>query len=252
MGKVFTTTLAISGILASSLGKSIGKAKRKVNTLGEEMSKLNKQKSDIDNFKKFRSGIVATEVKIKEASRSLNVMKEAIKSTDKPSKKMLNSFKKKEKNLLKLTDTLTRQNSKLNDYKIKMGATGIVASNLISQEHKIAKALKLKNKQQALFNKLLNRQDKILLKREAMQKKLKVAGAMALSMLAPVTVAAQTQESEIRLSTVINAPSQPSPIESFSSRVYLRESQFPETVNILLFLTSKAVKSSLSFFVTST
>jgi len=205
MGKKLEIAFAIGATLAGTFKNAMGQAVSQVDKLGAAAKKAETGQGNIERFQALRKGVEATKTELVDARQKMAALKKELDSTDKPTKKLKNQMEAAGKKVHSLGEKLKSQRTSMSSLKKEMDNSGISTRNLAGEQSRLAKAFDKAKKSRDGLNRAILKQKSIEANREKQRGRLMDAAALGAAAGAPVMTASRIEDTEIRLSTVINA-----------------------------------------------
>ncbi len=206
--KTVGVNFKIGAGLGSGFSQAFGSASKTVKGLGAEIKGLEKIKATTDKFSQLKRGIGATELSMRSAQAEAARLAAELKATAQPTKKLQQEFSRAQDRAHQLKEKLAAEQQQLQSLRGDLASAGISTRNLSKDTDHLTKSIERAKKAQADFAAIAKKQQANLARRNEYQGQMVGAAATAAAFAAPMVQSAQIQESEIRLSTVINAQDQ--------------------------------------------
>ena len=206
--KTVGVNFKIGAGLSSGFSQAFVAASKSAKGLGAEIKGLEKVKATADKFAHLKRGLGATELQMRAAQTEAARLGAELKATAKPTKKLQQEFARAQDRAHQLKEKLAAERQQLQSLRGGLAAAGVSTRNLSKDTDHLTKSIERAKKAQADFASIAKKQQANMARRDEYQGRMMGAAATVAAFAAPMVQSAQIQESEIRLSTVINAQDQ--------------------------------------------
>jgi len=141
IGKSLAVGITIGTVLASSFNKSFNTAEGKVRKLGDALAKTGSQKASVAEFRVLKKTLGQTGEAMKAAQLKTAALAKEIKSTDKPSRKLIADFERAKRKSAGLKTSFQHQSEQLQKLRAGLRAAGFDTRHLGQAEKMLGRSM---------------------------------------------------------------------------------------------------------------
>ncbi len=202
--RTFSIGMVIGATLSGSFGRSLGSARTKLSTLGDEIKGIRSQRGLIERFEKDQAALSKARIKLAATTRTVGRLKLALRKNpdDTGTAKVLETTSNK---AAKLSSSLEKQKSRLLKTERELKKAGIDVKNLGGQYTRLGRTLDKTRAKQARLEKVMARRSAAGKRLADLRNRVLAVGAAFYSVARLVGKSNVFEDAGARLATVLTS-----------------------------------------------
>lgn len=205
MEKTFSLGIQIGAVVSGSLKTAVRSSTSQLQHLGSAIKGVRGQQQMIGRFQLADASLGKTRVAYEAVTRDLMRLRKQIAATDKPGKQLLRNFDETRKRAEKLSAKLEYQKNTLRQVRQELIGAGINTRNLAGENTRLGAIVDRLNVRYRKLNQAVQAQQQLKARRADLRGQLFDAVALGASVIAPVRVAVNFEQSIARLGSITGA-----------------------------------------------
>ena len=198
----FKLALQIGASIGQSFRTSIRGSQSQLNQLGSSINKLKNQQAAIRKVELGEASVGKARVAYDAASRELSRLRREVASTDQPSKQLTQSFETAKRKTERLSQALGKQRDRLQQSRRELQQAGVSARNLMGDNARLGASVERLSQKYRKLNQAMRAQEANKAQRADLRGQLFDAVALGATVVAPVSIAVNFEQSIARLGAI--------------------------------------------------
>jgi TP901 family phage tail tape measure protein len=198
----FKLALQIGASIGQSFRTSVRGSQSQLNQLGSSINKLKNQQASIKKVELGEASVGKARVAYEAASRELSRLRREVASTDQPSKQLTQSFDAAKRKTERLSQALGKQRDRLQQSRRGLQQAGVSARNLMGDNARLGASVERLSQKYRKLNQAMRAQEANKAQRADLRGQLFDAVALGATVVAPVSIAVNFEQSIARLGAI--------------------------------------------------
>ena len=198
----FKLALQIGASIGQSFRTSVRGSQSQLNQLGSSIHKLKNQQASIKKVELGEASVGKARVAYEAASRELSRLRREVASTDQPSKQLTQSFEAAKRKTERLSQALGKQRDRLQQSRRELQQAGVSARNLMGDNARLGASVERLSQKYRKLNQAMRAQEANKAQRADLRGQLFDAVALGATVVAPVSIAVNFEQSIARLGAI--------------------------------------------------
>lgn len=198
----FKLALQIGASIGQSFRTSVRGSQSQLNQLGSSINKLKNQQASIKKVELGEASVGKARVAYEAASRELSRLRREVASTDQPSKQLMQSFEAAKRKTERLSQALGKQRDRLQQSRRELQQAGVSARNLMGDNARLGASVERLSQKYRKLNQAMRAQEANKAQRADLRGQLFDAVALGATVVAPVSIAVNFEQSIARLGAI--------------------------------------------------
>lgn len=198
----FKLALQIGASIGQSFRTSVKGSQSQLNQLGSSINKLKNQQASIKKVELGEASVGRARVAYEAASRELSRLRREVASTDQPSKQLTQSFEAAKRKTERLSQALGKQRDRLQQSRRELQQAGVSSRNLMGDNARLGASVERLSQKYRKLNQAMRAQEANKAQRADLRGQLFDAVALGATVVAPVSIAVNFEQSIARLGAI--------------------------------------------------
>ncbi|MCO1333142.1 phage tail tape measure protein [Microbulbifer sp. OS29] len=198
----FKLALQIGASIGQSFRTSVRGSQSQLNQLGSSINKLKNQQASIKKVELGEASVGKARVAYEAASRELSRLRREVASTDQPSKQLTQSFEAAKRKTERLSQALGKQRDRLQQSRRELQQAGVSSRNLMGDNARLGASVERLSQKYRKLNQAMRAQEANKAQRADLRGQLFDAVALGATVVAPVSIAVNFEQSIARLGAI--------------------------------------------------
>ncbi|MGI1678972.1 MAG: phage tail tape measure protein [Cellvibrionaceae bacterium] len=198
----FKLALQIGASIGQSFRTSVKGSQSQLNQLGSSINKLKNQQASIKKVELGEASVGRARVAYEAASRELSRLRREVASTDQPSKQLTQSFEAAKRKTERLSQALGKQRDRLQQSRRELQQAGVSSRNLMGDNARLGASVERLSQKYRKLNQAMRAQEANKAQRADLRGQLFDAVALGATVIAPVSIAVNFEQSIARLGAI--------------------------------------------------
>ncbi len=198
----FKLALQIGASIGQSFRTSVKGSQSQLNQLGSSINKLKNQQASIKKVELGEASVGRARVAYEAASRELSRLRREVASTDQPSKQLTQSFEAAKRKTERLSQALGKQRDRLQQSQRELQQAGVSSRNLMGDNARLGASVERLSQKYRKLNQAMRAQEANKAQRADLRGQLFDAVALGATVVAPVSIAVNFEQSIARLGAI--------------------------------------------------
>lgn len=198
----FKLALQIGASIGQSFRKSVRGSQSQLNQLGSSINKLKNQQASIKKAELGEASVGKARVAYEAASRELSRLRREVASTDQPSKQLTQSFEAAKRKTERLSQALGKQRDRLQQSRRELHQAGVSSRNLMGDNARLGASVERLSQKYRKLSQAMRAQEANKAQRADLRGQLFDAVALGATVVAPVSIAVNFEQSIARLGAI--------------------------------------------------
>jgi len=198
----FKLALQIGASIGQSFRTSVRGSQSQLNQLGSSINKLKNQQASIKKVELGEASVGKARVAYEAASRELSRLRREVASTDQPSKQLTQSFEAAKRKTERLSQALGKQRDRLQKSRSELQQAGVSTRNLMADNARLGASVERLSLKYRKLNQAMRAQEANKAQRADLRGQLFDAVALGATVVAPVSIAVNFEQSIARLGAI--------------------------------------------------
>jgi TP901 family phage tail tape measure protein len=198
----FKLALQIGASIGQSFRTSVRGSQSQLNQLGSSINKLKNQQASIKKVELGEASVGKARVAYEAASRELSRLRREVASTDQPSKQLTQSFDAAKRKTERLSQALGKQRDRLQQNRRELQQAGVSSRNLMGDNARLGASVERLSQKYRKLNQAMRAQEANKAQRADLRGQLFDAVALGATVVAPVSIAVNFEQSIARLGAI--------------------------------------------------
>lgn len=198
----FKLALQIGASIGQSFRTSVRGSQSQLNQLGSSINKLKNQQASIKKVELGEASVGKARVAYEAASRELSRLRREVASTDQPSKQLTQSFDAAKRKTERLSQALGKQRDRLQQSRRELQQAGVSSRNLMGDNARLGASVERLSQKYRKLNQAMRAQEVNKVQRADLRGQLFDAVALGATVVAPVSIAVNFEQSIARLGAI--------------------------------------------------
>ena len=198
----FKLALQIGASIGQSFRTSVRGSQSQLNQLGSSINKLKNQQASIKKVELGEASVGKARVAYEAASRELSRLRREVASTDQPSKQLTQSFEAAKRKTERLSQALAKQRDRLQQSRRELQQAGVSTRNLMADNARLGASVERLSQKYRKLNQAMRAQEANKAQRADLRGQLFDAVALGATVVAPVSIAVNFEQSIARLGAI--------------------------------------------------
>ncbi|MGB0503596.1 MAG: phage tail tape measure protein, partial [Thalassolituus sp.] len=198
----FKLALQIGASIGQSFRTSVRGSQSQLNQLGSSINKLKNQQASIKKVELGEASVGKARVAYEAASRELSQLRREVASTDQPSKQLTQSFEAAKRKTERLSQALGKQRDRLQQSRRELQQAGVSSRNLMGDNARLGASVERLSQKYRKLNQAMRAQEVNKAQRADLRGQLFDAVALGATVVAPVSIAVNFEQSIARLGAI--------------------------------------------------
>jgi len=198
----FKLALQIGASIGQSFRTSVRGSQSQLNQLGSSINKLKNQQASIKKVELGEASVGKARVAYEAASRELSRLRREVASTDQPSKQLTQSFEAAKRKTERLSQALGKQRDRLQQSRRELQQAGVSSRNLVGDNARLGASVERLSQKYRKLNQAMRAQEANKAQRADLRGQLFDAVALGATVVAPVSIAVNFEQSIARLGAI--------------------------------------------------
>jgi TP901 family phage tail tape measure protein len=198
----FKLALQIGASIGQSFRTSVRGSQSQLNQLGSSINKLKNQQASIKKVELGEASVGKARVAYEAASSELSRLRREVASTDQPSKQLTQSFEAAKRKTERLSQALAKQRDRLQQSRRELQQAGVSTRNLMADNARLGASVERLSQKYRKLNQAMRAQEANKAQRADLRGQLFDAVALGATVVAPVSIAVNFEQSIARLGAI--------------------------------------------------
>lgn len=198
----FKLALQIGASIGQSFRTSVRGSQSQLNQLGSSINKLKNQQTSIKKVELGEASVGKARVAYEAASRELSRLRREVANTDQPSKQLTQSFEAAKRKTERLSQALGKQRDRLQQSRRELQQAGVSTRNLMADNARLGASVERLSLKYRKLNQAMRAQEANKAQRADLRGQLFDAVALGATVVAPVSIAVNFEQSIARLGAI--------------------------------------------------
>lgn len=198
----FKLALQIGASIGQSFRTSVRGSQSQLNQLGSSINKLKNQQASIKKVELGEASVGKARLAYEAASRELSRLRREVASTDQPSKQLTQSFEAAKRKTERLSQALGKQRDRLQQSRRELQQAGVSSRNLMGDNARLGASVERLSQKYRKLNQAMRAQEANKAQRADLRGQLFDAVALGATVVAPVSIAVNFEQSIARLGAI--------------------------------------------------
>lgn len=198
----FKLALQIGASIGQSFRTSVRGSQSQLNQLGSSINKLKNQQASIKKVELGEASVGKARVAYEAAGRELSRLRREVASTDQPSKQLTQSFEAAKRKTERLSQALGKQRDRLQQSRRELQQAGVSSRNLMGDNARLGASVERLSQKYRKLNQAMRAQEANKAQRADLRGQLFDAVALGATVVAPVSIAVNFEQSIARLGAI--------------------------------------------------
>lgn len=201
----FRLAIQVGARVGSSFKAAVKGSQAQLNQLGSAIGKLKRQQQSIQRVELAEAGVGKARAAYESARQELLTLRRALANTEAPSQQLTQAFERAKTKTQRLSAQLANQRGRLQQAKQALSASGIATSNLTRENGRLGQSLARLDRRYQRLQRSMQAQSRLKEQRSQLRGQLFDAAALGTSVVAPLKVAVDFEQSIAKLGAITGA-----------------------------------------------